>query len=35
MTQKIADINFVSGEMTAYGVCVDRESHVRAFSIAA
>ena len=32
--QKITDINFISGKVTAYGVCINRESHVRAFSIA-
>ena len=35
MVQKIADINFISREVTADGVSVNRESHVRISSIAA
>ena len=31
MIQQIADIDFISREMTAYGVSVNRESHVRSF----
>ncbi len=32
--QEVTDINFISGEVTAYGVSVNRESHARSTSIA-
>ncbi len=35
LVQKVADINFISSQMTADGVCVNRESHARIYSIAA